>query len=211
MQTVPDFSIEAKLSARGYDCIAGIDEAGRGSWSGPVVAAAVVFHSELQTKITDIGLNDSKKITANRRDTLFDIICENADVGVGFASAQEIDEINILQATFLAMGRAMKNLTVSPDFVLVDGNKEPPIQSKVKAIVKGDATSSSIAAASIVAKVTRDKLMVELDSRCPGYGWEQNKGYGTKQHQEGLRRFGVTDHHRKSYKPIINILRLQDV
>ena len=211
MQTGPDFSIETEISAKGYNRIAGIDEAGRGSWSGPVVAAAVVFHLEHQEKIIDIGLNDSKKITASMRGALFDIIRENADVGVGFASAHEIDEINILQATFLAMDRAIKDLTINPDFVLVDGDKAPSMQSKVKAIVKGDAISCSIAAASIVAKVTRDEFMVELNSKYPGYGWEHNKGYGTKKHQEGLRRLGITEHHRKSYKPIINILSHQEI
>jgi ribonuclease HII len=207
---MPDFSLETKYFNRGLRSISGVDEAGRGSWAGPVVAAAVVFEKKELPNIVNIGLDDSKKLSPKRRRDFFDIIQDNADVGVGLASVVEIDQINILQATFLAMDRALGNLQVTPDYTLIDGDKVPPVRYRAEAIVKGDSRSISIAAASIVAKVTRDELMIELGLNFSNYAWERNMGYGTKKHKEGLERFGVTEHHRKSYKPIINILRLQN-
>lgn len=197
---IPDFSFEDNC---GIARVCGIDEAGRGPWAGPVVAGAVILNSE---HIPD-GLNDSKKLTAKRRDALFDVISETALVGVGVASVQEIDEINILQATFLAMRRAAEALPQRPSFALIDGNKIPPhLICDAQAIVKGDGRSLSIAAASIIAKVTRDRIMVTLAQQFPGYGWERNAGYGVKAHQEGLNRLGVTPHHRVSFKPIHKML-----
>ena len=207
---MPDFSLETKYFNRGLRSISGVDEAGRGSWAGPVVAAAVIFEKKEWPNIVNIGLDDSKKLSPKRRRDFFDIIQDNADVGVGLASVVEIDQINILQATFLAMDRALGNLQVTPDYTLIDGDKVPPVRYRAEAIVKGDSRSISIAAASIVAKVTRDALMIELGLNFSNYAWERNMGYGTKKHKEGLERFGVTEHHRKSYKPIINILRLQN-
>jgi ribonuclease HII len=207
---MPDFRLEKKFSKNGYTRIAGVDEAGRGPWAGPVVAAAVIFDfNELPNSLRK-GLDDSKKLSSIKRNALFDVILENADVGVGQASVDEIDDINILQATFLAMGRALDDLERAPDFALIDGNKIPPIKCAAEAIVKGDGRSFSIAAASIIAKVTRDRIMMGLSLRHPGYGWERNMGYGTKAHIKGLEALGVTEHHRKSYKPIINILSRQE-
>jgi len=198
--TTPDFSFE---KACVLSPVCGIDEAGRGPWAGPVVASAVILDP---ANIPD-GLNDSKKLTAKRRDALFDVINEVAQVGVGIATVQEIDDINILQATFLAMRRAMEDLPEQPAYALIDGNKIPPnLSCPAEAIVKGDGRSVSIAAASIIAKVTRDRIMVTLAQQFPGYGWERNAGYGVKAHQEGLNRLGVTPHHRVSFKPIHKML-----
>ena len=196
----PDFSFE-KSSPRQPVC--GIDEAGRGPWAGPVVASAVILNP---AEIPD-GLNDSKKLTAKRRDVLFDRILSTAQVGVGQASVQEIDDLNILNATYLAMRRAVGDLPNPPQYALIDGNRIPPeLGCNSEAIVKGDGRSLSIAAASIIAKVTRDRLMVALAQQFPGYGWESNAGYGVKAHQEGLNRLGVTPHHRVSFKPIHKML-----
>ncbi|MFO0388789.1 MAG: ribonuclease HII [Alphaproteobacteria bacterium] len=178
--------------------IAGIDEAGRGPWAGPVVAAAVVFYTD---KIPE-GVHDSKKLSAVRREQIFDDILKNAHVGIGLATPEEIDKVNILQATFLAMQRAYGLLGFTPDIALIDGNKCPSLPCKTKAIIGGDALCPSIAAASIIAKVTRDRIMADLAKQHPAYGWERNAGYGTTQHQKALADFGVTPHHRKSYKPI---------
>lgn len=196
----PDFSFEenCKISP-----VCGIDEAGRGPWAGPVVASAVI----LDPLNIPVGLNDSKKLTAKRREALFDNISITALVGVGIASVEEIDAMNILQATFLAMRRAAEALPRRPAYALIDGNKIPPnLMCNAEAIVKGDGRSVSIAAASIVAKVTRDRIMVTLAQQFPGYGWERNAGYGVKAHQEGLNRLGVTPHHRVSFKPIHKML-----
>jgi len=194
----PDFSLEIANGSR----VAGIDEAGRGPLAGPVAAAAVVLNPDA---IPD-GLNDSKKLSAKRRGALFDVIMLNAQVGVGWASPQEIDTINIRQATFLAMTRAFDALQVPPDHALVDGNALPKLPCPATAIVKGDARSLSIAAASIIAKVSRDRVMVALAQQHPGYGWEENSGYPTKGHQEALVRLGVSPAHRRSFKPVHNIL-----
>jgi len=195
---MPDFEIEN--SRRGI--IAGVDEAGRGPWAGPVVAAAVIAN---QSTIPS-GINDSKKLSSDKRELLFEQIMQNCLVGVGIASAQEIDDLNILQATMLAMRRAVLNLQSIPDLALIDGNKTPDLPCKAIAIVKGDAKSLSIAAASIIAKVTRDRIMCKLANDHPFYGWESNSGYGTKKHQDGLAKHGITAHHRLSFKPIKAII-----
>ncbi len=199
MKNGPDFKFEDQHP----DPVCGVDEVGRGPWAGPVLAAAVI----LDPGRIPPGLNDSKKLTAARRAVLFDEISAQAVVAVGMASVKEIDRINILQATFLAMRRAVDALATKPAFALIDGNKIPPgLACEARAIVKGDSRSLSIAAASIIAKVTRDRLMCDLSATFPGYGWESNMGYGTKAHQSGLARFGVTPHHRRSFKPIHKML-----
>lgn len=195
----PDFSFEAGAPAP----VCGVDEAGRGPWAGPVVASAVILDP---ADIPD-GLNDSKKLTAKRREALFDEINARAQVGVGIAEVAEIDEINILNATYLSMRRAIAALPQAPAHALIDGNRLPPdLPCTGETIVKGDARSLSIAAASIIAKVTRDRMMVALAQQFPGYGWEKNAGYGVPAHQEGLKRLGVTPHHRVSFKPIHKML-----
>jgi ribonuclease HII len=199
VKTAPDFEFET--AARQPVC--GVDEVGRGPWAGPVMAAAVI----LDPQNIPAGLNDSKKLTAPRRAVLFEAIMASSTVAIGSASVAEIDRINILQATFLAMRRAVEGLAVPPEFALIDGNKIPPdLPCAARTLVKGDARSLSIAAASIIAKVTRDKLMCDLSATYPGYGWETNMGYGTKAHQEGLAALGVTPHHRVSFKPIHKML-----
>lgn len=196
----PDYSIELGL---GFKRIAGIDEVGRGPWAGPVTAAAVI----LDPNNIPEGLNDSKKLTEKRRNILAHEIRERALVGIGDASVEEIDELNILKASHLAMLRAIEALPTLPDYALIDGNKIPAgMPCRSDALVKGDARSVSIAAASIIAKVHRDLLMCELAVRFPHYGWETNRGYGTEKHRMGLFCHGVTPHHRRSFKPIHNIL-----
>ncbi len=197
-----NYDLETKLRISGKEIIAGIDEVGRGPWAGPVTACAVILDPN---NIPD-GLNDSKVLTAKRREQLFDLIMDSAQVSCVHVEVTEIDQVNILQATFRAMERAVSHLPI-PNHILVDGNKLPPnLPSPATAIVKGDAKSVSIAAASIIAKVTRDRLMSDLSEVYPGYGWEKNAGYGTKMHQLGLLNHGVTPHHRRSFKPIHNIL-----
>lgn len=200
---VPDFSLEHAARGRGARVIAGVDEVGRGPWAGPVTAAAVVLDP---AQIPD-GLNDSKALTARRREALHDLLMAQAQVCIAHASVAEIDEMNILAASHLAMRRAIAGLPVPPDHLLIDGNRLPSgLPCPAEAIVKGDARSLSIAAASIAAKVCRDRLMVDLAQQHPGYGWESNAGYGTKAHSEALRNLGVTPHHRRSFKPVHNIL-----
>jgi ribonuclease HII len=194
----PNFSVE---QAHG-GIVAGVDEAGRGPWAGDVTASAVI----LDPKNIPAGLNDSKKLSSSKRDDLYAEIIANAKVGVGIASAAEIDEINILEATKLAMQRAIAALSVLPDLALIDGNKAPKLPCPAQTIIGGDAKSLSIAAASIIAKVTRDRVMCNLSKEFPEYGWERNAGYGTKHHQEALAKYGITAHHRKSYKPIKKIM-----
>ena len=197
-----NYDLETELRISGKEIIAGIDEVGRGPWAGPVTACAVILDPN---NIPD-GLNDSKVLTAKRREQLFDLIMDSAQVSCVHVEVAEIDLINILQATFRAMERAVSHLPI-PNHILVDGNKLPPnLPSPATAVVKGDAKSVSIAAASIIAKVTRDRLMSDLSEAYPGYGWEKNAGYGTKMHQLGLLNHGVTPHHRRSFKPIHNIL-----
>ena len=180
----------------GLHLICGVDEAGRGPLAGPVCAAAVILPEHLQIP----GLNDSKKLTDKKRRELFPVIQEQAIAyGIGLASEQEIDEINILQATFLAMRRALEQLTVRPEIALIDGNRETDFGLPVKTVVKGDRLSANIAAASILAKVTRDNLMMELAQQYPEYGFEIHKGYGTKAHYEALRTYGPCPIHRKTF------------
>lgn len=176
--------------------ICGIDEAGRGPWIGDVYAAAVILSPDVFIE----GLDDSKKIPEPKREQLFEEITSKAlAYSVSFATVQEIEELNIINATFLAMKRAVEGLKLTPDLALVDGNGIPPLDCRVKAIVKGDGKSASIAAASILAKVSRDRKMRELDKLYPEFGFASNKGYGTKQHIEALKKYGVTDIHRRLF------------
>ena len=180
----------------GLNVICGVDEAGRGPLAGPVCAAAVILPKHLQIP----GLTDSKKLTDKKRRELFPIIQQQAIAyGIGLASEAEIDEINILQATFLAMGRALNQLSIGPEIALIDGNRETDFGLPVKTVVKGDSLSANIAAASILAKVTRDNIMVELAKQYPEYGFEIHKGYGTKAHYEALRTYGPCPIHRKTF------------
>lgn len=197
----PDFQHEDTAPARP---VAGVDEAGRGPWAGPVVAGAVI----LDIASAPAGLNDSKKLTAMRRNVLFGALAaSNAWIGVGIASVEEIDRLNILRAADLAMARALTALARPASFALIDGNRVPPgLACPAAALVGGDGRSLSIAAASIVAKVTRDRIMTELALSHPGYGWERNAGYGVPAHREALLRLGVTPHHRRSFRPIHNML-----
>lgn len=200
---MPDFECEIACRANGYRAIAGVDEVGRGPLCGPVTAAAVILDPD---RIPN-GLNDSKKLSAAKREYLFDTIMGSARVAIGHASVQEIDQINILQASHLAMMRAIEELGGDVDYVLIDGNRAPKaLTLPHECLVKGDARSCSIAAASIVAKITRDRIMSALDAEFPGYGWAKNAGYPTKEHLEALRELGVTPHHRCSFKPVHNIL-----
>jgi len=203
---VPDFTIENKYRDKGI--IAGIDEAGRGPLAGPVVAGAVVFP---QLKIAEGlagALDDSKKLSPKKREELYEaLFASDALIGVGMASAAEIDEVNILQATFLAMRRALDNVGAKVDLALVDGNRDPKLYCPALTIVKGDSLSLSIAAASIVAKVTRDRIMAKLALQYPFYGWDRNAAYGTKEHLEALAKYGVTPEHRKSFAPVREAMR----
>ncbi len=200
---MPDFALEKEAGG----VVAGVDEAGRGPWAGPVVAAAAILDPDTLPHHVQEQLDDSKKLTAKVRDRLFDALTGNIYQGVGIASVDEIDTQNILAATMLAMQRAVHNLPVQPDIALVDGNRAPDLSCPVRTVVRGDGLSLSIAAASIVAKVTRDRIMAELALKHPGYAWDRNAGYGTKAHREGLDRFGVTEHHRRSFKPIAAYLK----
>ncbi len=205
---MPDFKYENEYNG----LVAGLDEAGRGPWVGPVVAGAVVFLNQNINPYLLSHLNDSKKLTSKRREELFEIIKTEAKegnlcYGIGEASAQEIDEINILEASFLAMKRAVENLSIKPDMALIDGNRLPKrFVCETRCIIKGDALSLSISAASVMAKVYRDRLMKEMALKYRGYGFEKNAGYGTKEHIEGLKKYGITPEHRKSYKPIKEII-----
>ena len=201
--TKPDFSFEKAAHRRGFSQVAGVDEVGRGPLAGPVVAAAVI----LDPANIPAGLNDSKKLTAKRRDQLFDELMHAADVSIAHATVAEIDTHNILRASHIAMVRAISGLAQTADHALIDGNMTPrDLAIPAETLVKGDARSLSIAAASIVAKVWRDRHMVALAQQHPHYGWDRNAGYPTAQHKLGLQRFGVTVHHRRSFKPIHNIL-----
>ena len=190
------WELETQYQAEGYSCICGVDEAGRGPLAGPVVAAAVILPQGLEIP----GLNDSKKLTDKKRRELFPIIREQAIAfGIGWASQEEIDEINILQATFLAMNRAMDAMAVKADLALVDGNRDPGFSIATKTIVKGDSLSANIAAASVLAKVTRDNFMEEMAEKYPGFGFEIHKGYGTKAHYAALETLGPCEIHRRSF------------
>ena len=183
--------------------IAGVDEAGRGPWAGPVVAAAVILRGQVPA-----GLDDSKKLSAKRREGLFHALHDSdCLIGVGQASVVEIDAINILQATYLAMTRAVDALGEAPAHVLVDGNRLPKWRWPATAIVGGDGCEPAISAASIIAKVTRDRIMAELDAAHPGYGWATNQGYGVAAHADALNRLGATPHHRASFAPVRAVLQ----
>ena len=200
---MPDYSEECRLIGLGANVIAGVDEVGRGPLAGPVTAAAVI----LDTGNIPEGLDDSKKLTAKKRDRLFEEIHDKAQVSIAHASVDEIDELNILRASHLAMCRAIEGLSLVPGHALIDGNMIPRgLRIPATTLVKGDSRSLSIAAASIVAKVMRDRIMVDLAQQHPGYGWEKNAGYGTKQHMEALQTLGITPQHRRSFKPVHNML-----
>lgn len=195
---MPDLSIESNYSG----IIVAIDEVGRGPWAGPVMAAAAI----LDTARIPNGIDDSKKLTATKRESLLLAIQDCARVEIGIASTEEIERLNILQATKLAMRRAYDALNVNAAVALIDGNQPPELPCPTHCVVKGDSISLSIAAASIVAKVTRDRLMADLAKSFPGYGWETNAGYGTPEHQRGLKTLGITPHHRRSWAPIRELI-----
>ena len=190
------FRYEGEAREQGYTAVCGVDEAGRGPLAGPVCAAAVILPAGLVIE----GVNDSKKLSEKKREELFPVICEKAlAYGIGWADEREIDEINILQATYRAMKRAVESLPLTADYALIDGNRMPPLAIPGTTIVKGDALSMSIAAASILAKVSRDRVMVQFSREYPQYGFEQHKGYGTAAHVQDLREYGPCPLHRQSF------------
>ena len=191
-----DYSIENEYREKGFNIICGVDEAGRGPLAGPVYAAAVILPSDCVIE----GLNDSKKLTEKKREALFDEIKEKAlAYGIASADEKEIDEINILNATFLAMKRAIASLSVKPDLALIDGNQKPHTDIEEVTVIKGDAKSMSIAAASVLAKVSRDRFMLEMAEKYPQYEFARHKGYGTKLHYEKITQYGVCDIHRRTF------------
>lgn len=194
---MPDFEIEFSAQSRGFTAICGVDEAGRGPLAGPVCAAAVILDPSKPIE----GINDSKKLSEKKREALYDVIKEKAlAYGIAFASVKEIEEHNILNATYLAMLRAIENLYIKADYALIDGNRVPKgISIECETVVKGDTKSMSIAAASILAKVTRDKLLYEYDEKYPEYGFAKHKGYGTAEHMDAIRKYGMTEFHRPSF------------
>lgn len=195
---MPDFSIENKFKG----IISGVDEAGRGPLAGPVVASAVILN---QDNFSD-AIDDSKKLSSTKRNIIYQEIRKSSYIGLGMCSVEEIDDLNILNATMLAMKRAVDNLPKKPSLCLIDGNVIPKnLNCDAQCIVKGDSKSLSVAAASIVAKVTRDEIMYKLAQEYPNYFWEKNSGYGTQQHIEAISNFGITKHHRRSFKPIKNL------
>ena len=198
---MPSFEIEEKYEAEGYSVICGVDEAGRGPLSGNVVAAAVILPRDVDIP----GLNDSKKLTEKKREKLFPVIMEKAiAVGVGMATPEEIDRLNILNADMLAMHRAVEALSVTPELALVDGNIVRDFPLPAIPVIKGDALSLSIAAASVIAKVTRDRMCLEDDAAYPAYGFKKHKGYGTKDHMDALRTYGPCPIHRRSFLGFLN-------
>lgn len=198
-----DFSQEKTLMDAGYNRVAGVDEVGRGPWAGPVVAAAVVVNPLFLPK----GVRDSKKLSAKQREHIATELQNQAEVGIGVATVAEIDTHNILQATYLAMQRALAALPQPVDYALIDGNRLPAgLPMPAQAVVKGDDKVLSIACASVAAKVYRDRLMAKLHQEYPHFGWDSNAGYGTKAHQLGLASQGVTPHHRTSFAPIKTLL-----
>lgn len=194
---MPDFELEKSAYAAGYTAVCGVDEAGRGPLAGPVCAAAVILPKDTEIE----GVNDSKKLTEKKREALFDVIKEKAVAySVAFASVEEIEELNILNATHLAMRRAIENLSVKADYALIDGNSLPKeVNVDCSAVIKGDSISTSIAAASILAKVTRDRLLLEYDKKYPEYNFAKHKGYGTKEHIEAIKKYGASEVHRASF------------
>jgi ribonuclease HII len=202
------FSFDANYYDKGFRVFAGVDEAGRGPWAGPVVAAAVIFPPHISIP----GINDSKKLSAKQREEFFYKIHETAlAIGVGIVGHTEIDSSNILKATFKAMEEAILSLQIKPELVLIDGSlKVPAIKIEQESIIAGDQKSAAIAASSIIAKVTRDRLMVEFSQKYPQYGFENHKGYGSKEHQTALLNFGPCEIHRKSFLPIKKLIRNLD-
>lgn len=200
---MPDFSFENRFLSRK---VAGMDEAGCGPWAGPVVAAAVMFFEYDQDFWSK--LNDSKKLTSRKRQECFEMLMHSSALiyGIGSASVGEIDELNIANAIGLAMKRALDSLSIIPEHVLIDGTRKPSINIPFTMITKGDSLSLSIAAASIIAKVTRDQIMKDLERDYPEYYWSKNAGYGTALHQEALKKYGITPHHRRSFSPISALL-----
>lgn len=191
-----DYSFEIAAMNKGFKTVCGVDEAGRGPLAGPVYAAAVIL--PVGTEIA--GLNDSKKLSEKKREELFDIINDVAiSVSVGTASEKEIDEINILNATFLAMKRAVEGLEISPDYAIIDGNRAPNLEIPTETVVKGDGKVMSVAAASIIAKVSRDRFMLKMAEQYPEYQFEKHKGYGTRLHYEMIEKYGVSPIHRRSF------------
>ena len=207
---MPDFSLEESLGLSTSAVIVGVDEVGRGPLAGPVTAAAVFVDRQKITLDLLTKIDDSKKISQKKHATISKQIESIAIIGIGWASSGEIDQLNILEATMLAMQRAIsslrKQIILDPDYILIDGNKVPRLDFPSKAIVRGDEKSLSIAAASIVAKNKRDAFMSSLAKLYPGYGWEKNAGYGTREHRAAIEREGITVHHRRSFKPIANYL-----
>jgi ribonuclease HII len=198
---MPDFALEHAAGG----IIAGVDEAGRGPLAGPVVAAAAVIDEALLAPSLSIRIDDSKKLKPTARVEIFGELAGCARIAVGAASVAEIDRFNILGATILAMRRAVLSLGILPDLALIDGNKTPELPCPAQAVIGGDGRSLSIAAASIVAKVVRDRIMASLAERHPGFGWERNAGYGTAAHREALVRLGPTSHHRRSFSPVADL------
>ena len=198
---MPDMSLEQQAAGP----VAGVDEVGRGPLAGPVMAAAVVIPPAAAALLIDAGLDDSKRLSAKKRRALYQILTKSCICAIGAGSIADIERLNILGASMLAMRRAVLALPVTPALALVDGNRLPDIPCPASAIVGGDGISLSIAAASVVAKVVRDRAMAALAARYPGYGWERNAGYGTREHQEALRRFGATPHHRQSFAPVAQL------
>ena len=194
---MPDYSFEKSALEKGYNLICGVDEAGRGPLAGPVCAAAVILPLDCQIE----GLNDSKKLSEKKREKLFDVICENAlSYCIAYGTVEEIEEFNILEATFIAMNKAINGLSIKPDYALIDGNRIPKnIQIPCETVVKGDSKSCCIAAASILAKVTRDRLMSEYHQQYPQYNFEKHKGYGTKEHTDLILKYGICPVHRPSF------------
>jgi ribonuclease HII len=208
----PTFKYERAVRLHRPDAVvAGVDEAGRGPLAGPVVAAAVILDYKKTPKDLRGGLDDSKKLPRARREELYSMLvgCGTAVIGVGRAEVHEIDSFNILNATYIAMRRAVDALGCMVSVALVDGNRAPKLSCAVETIIQGDGKSLSIAAASIIAKVTRDRLMTGLAAAHPGYGWETNMGYGTAEHCEGIARLGLTAHHRRSFAPVRNRVALE--
>lgn len=198
-RTKPDHSYETIAHFMGYRRISGVDEAGRGPLAGPVVAAAVV----MPLGCADVGVNDSKKLSPQQREKVFDLVCGMAhDYNIAVVGPDVIDEENILQATLHAMKQAVEGLRLSPDYILVDGNQRIPTRVTQQCVVHGDALCFSIAAASILAKVYRDRLMREYEEMYPGYGFAQHKGYGTREHMQRIRELGPTPIHRRSFSPV---------
>ncbi len=195
---MPDFALE--MACKGLVC--GVDEAGRGPLAGPVVAAAVILERRRLPRALRHGLDDSKRLSAEAREEYAAMLERCAQIGVGAASVIEIDRRNILQATLAAMCRAVAALGAKPDIALIDGNVPPPLSCAVRTVIGGDGLSLSIAAASVIAKVTRDRLMRRLAQRYEGYGWHTNVGYGTPEHQAALQSLGLTPHHRRSFAPV---------